>query len=262
MWTTRRLREMEQATLQIADRSLDRNPAPVAERFLKQARREIIKEIHGPLSVEQREALDVITGPGGVSVLVGRAGTGKGVVLSAAARAWQLEDREVIGTAIAGGPRAAPPRGRRPRPLLHHRCPDQRRRERPHPSELAKRRDHGRGRDGRHRTALPVDGGDRPRRRHARPRRRLRTARLDRRRRHVRAAPRAGPHRRTDRGAPRQPRVGAEGVGAGTRRPTGSGARGLPRPRSPAHPRHPRRGGGGDGSKSGTAAGTRAPAAR
>ena len=102
MWTTRRLREMEQATLQIADRSLDRNPTPVAERFLKQARREIIKEIHGPLSVEQREALDVITGPGGVSVLVGRAGTGKGVVLSAAARAWQLEDREVIGTAIAG----------------------------------------------------------------------------------------------------------------------------------------------------------------
>jgi conjugative relaxase-like TrwC/TraI family protein len=102
MWTTRRLREMEQATLQIADRSLDRNPTPVAERFLKQARREIIKEIHGPLSVEQREALDVITGPGRASVLVGRAGTGKGVVLSAAARAWQLEDREVIGTAIAG----------------------------------------------------------------------------------------------------------------------------------------------------------------
>ena len=102
MWTTRRLREMERSTLQIAERSLDRNPIPVAERFLKQARREIIKEIHGPLSVEQREALDVITGPGRVSVLLGRAGTGKGVVLSAAARAWQLEDREVIGTAIAG----------------------------------------------------------------------------------------------------------------------------------------------------------------
>jgi conjugative relaxase-like TrwC/TraI family protein len=102
MWTTRRLREMERSTLQIAERSLERNPTPVPERFLKQARREIIKEIHSPLSVEQREALDVITGPGRVSVLVGRAGTGKGVVLSAAARAWQLEDREVIGTAIAG----------------------------------------------------------------------------------------------------------------------------------------------------------------
>jgi conjugative relaxase-like TrwC/TraI family protein len=101
-WTTQRLREMEQATLQIADRSLDRDPAPVAERFLKQARREIIKEIHGPLSVEQREALDLITGPGRVSVLLGRAGTGKGVVLSAAARAWQLEGHQVIGTAIAG----------------------------------------------------------------------------------------------------------------------------------------------------------------
>jgi ATP-dependent exoDNAse (exonuclease V) alpha subunit len=37
-----------------------------------------------------------------MTVLVGRAGTGKGVVLGAAARAWQLEGREVHGTAIAG----------------------------------------------------------------------------------------------------------------------------------------------------------------
>ena len=45
---------------------------------------------------------ETITGPGGVAVLVGRAGTGKGVTLAAAARAWQLEGKEVIGTAIAG----------------------------------------------------------------------------------------------------------------------------------------------------------------
>ena len=102
MWTTRRLREMERATVKIAERRSTENRAAVSERSLKQARREIGKEIHGSLSQEQREALETITGPGATSQLVGRAGTGKGVVLSAAARAWQLEGYEVIGTAIAG----------------------------------------------------------------------------------------------------------------------------------------------------------------
>ncbi len=101
-WTTRSLRETEQATLDIAQQRASENAAPVSERSLKQARREIGKEIHGSLSQEQRDALQTITGPGGVTVLVGRAGTGKGVTISAAARAWQLEGNEVIGTAIAG----------------------------------------------------------------------------------------------------------------------------------------------------------------
>jgi len=102
MWTTRRLRELEQATVEIAERRAAENAAPISERSLRQARREIGKEIHSSLSAEQREALATITGPGAVSQLVGRAGTGKGVVLSAAARAWQLEGYEVIGTAVAG----------------------------------------------------------------------------------------------------------------------------------------------------------------
>jgi conjugative relaxase-like TrwC/TraI family protein len=102
LWTTRRLREMEQATVKIAEQRATENAAVVNERSLKQARREIGKEIHGSLSAEQREALETITGPGAISQLVGRAGTGKGVVLSAAARAWQLEGYEVIGTAVAG----------------------------------------------------------------------------------------------------------------------------------------------------------------
>lgn len=102
LWTTRRLREMEQATLEIAERSTTKDLAPVQERSLKQARREIAKEIQGSLSQEQREALETITGQGSISVLVGRAGTGKGVVLSAAARAWQLDNYKVIGTAVAG----------------------------------------------------------------------------------------------------------------------------------------------------------------
>jgi len=101
-WTTRRLREMEQATIEIAERRAEESGAPLDDASLKQARREIGKEIRGSLSVEQRRALETITGASGISVLVGRAGTGKGVVLSAAARAWQLEGHEVIGTSIAG----------------------------------------------------------------------------------------------------------------------------------------------------------------
>ncbi|HWY18921.1 MAG TPA: MobF family relaxase [Solirubrobacteraceae bacterium] len=101
-WTTRRLRELEQTTVEIAQRRADENTVRVSESSLKQARREIGREIKGSLTHEQRDALQTITGQGGIAVLVGRAGTGKGVTLAAATRAWQLEDREVIGTAVAG----------------------------------------------------------------------------------------------------------------------------------------------------------------
>ncbi len=101
-WTTRQLRELEQTTLDIAQRHATEIAAPVSEQSLKQARREIGRHIEGSLTQEQRDALEAITGEGGIAVLVGRAGTGKGVVISAAARAWQLEGIEVIGTAIAG----------------------------------------------------------------------------------------------------------------------------------------------------------------
>ncbi len=54
------------------------------------------------LSDEQQHALETITGPGGVIVLVGEAGTGKGVVLGAAREAWERDGHRVIGTAVAG----------------------------------------------------------------------------------------------------------------------------------------------------------------
>jgi conjugative relaxase-like TrwC/TraI family protein len=101
-WTTRRLRALEQTTVDIAERRAGENAAPVSERSVKQARREIGREIKGSLTSEQRDALETLTGPGGIAVLVGRAGTGKGVTIAAAARAWQLEEKEVIGTAVAG----------------------------------------------------------------------------------------------------------------------------------------------------------------
>ena len=54
------------------------------------------------LSAEQRAALKTITARGGIRVLVGQAGTGKGVVVAAAAGAWRREGYEVVGTAVAG----------------------------------------------------------------------------------------------------------------------------------------------------------------
>ncbi len=102
LWTTRRLRELERSIVQIAENRGNEDAAPLGEASLKQARREIGREIHGSLTAEQREALETMTGPGGISQLVGRAGTGKGVVIAAAARAWQVEGYEVVGTAVAG----------------------------------------------------------------------------------------------------------------------------------------------------------------
>jgi conjugative relaxase-like TrwC/TraI family protein len=101
-FTTRRLRELEQATIATAQERATEKVSPISDRTLKQARLEKGRELKGSLSQEQREALDTITGPGGVALLVGQAGTGKGVVLSTATNTWQKDGYQVIGTAIPG----------------------------------------------------------------------------------------------------------------------------------------------------------------
>jgi conjugative relaxase-like TrwC/TraI family protein len=101
-YTTRRLRELEQATIVTAEARADADVAPVSQEALEQARLEKGRELNGSLSQEQLQALETITGPGGIAVIVGQAGTGKGVVLSAATNAWQKDGYEVIGTAIPG----------------------------------------------------------------------------------------------------------------------------------------------------------------
>ncbi len=101
-FTTRELRDLERATLERVEARRDERTAAVTERGLRAARVSAQREIGAPLSAEQRAALDKVTGPGGVSVLVGQAGTGKGVVITAAADAWRQEGYEVLGTAIAG----------------------------------------------------------------------------------------------------------------------------------------------------------------
>ena len=101
-YTTRRLRELERATIVSAERRAGESVAPVTDQTLEEARLQKNRELKGALSDEQREALQTITGPGGVVILIGQAGTGKGVVLSAATDAWQKEGYEVIGTAVPG----------------------------------------------------------------------------------------------------------------------------------------------------------------
>ncbi len=101
-WTTRELREREQQTLATVKGRAGERTAPVREQSLREAEQEVAREIGGPLTREQRDALHTITGQGGVSTLIGQAGTGKGVVLSAATNAWQKDGYKVIGTAVAG----------------------------------------------------------------------------------------------------------------------------------------------------------------
>jgi conjugative relaxase-like TrwC/TraI family protein len=62
---------------------------------------EVAERIGGPLSAEQAHALQVITGPERAAVLVGPAGTGKGVVIDAAVRGEQLTGCEAVGVAVS-----------------------------------------------------------------------------------------------------------------------------------------------------------------
>lgn len=74
----------------------------VGQRAREHASREVAERIGNPLSAEQLRALEVMTGPERAAVLIGPAGTGKGVVIDAAARAEQLAGREMVGIAVSG----------------------------------------------------------------------------------------------------------------------------------------------------------------
>ena len=84
--TTLQVRAREQAIerrVAALARPADRDVGEVARSL---ASGEVAERIAGHLSREQTGALEVITGPERAAVLVGPAGTGKGVVIDAAAR--------------------------------------------------------------------------------------------------------------------------------------------------------------------------------
>jgi hypothetical protein len=66
------------------------------------AAREVAERIGSPLTAEQARALLVLTGPERAAALIGPAGTGKGVVIDATARAERLAGRETLGIAVSG----------------------------------------------------------------------------------------------------------------------------------------------------------------
>jgi len=63
---------------------------------------QVAERIGAQLGEEQAHALALITGPERAAVLVGPAGTGKGVVIDAAARAEQLAGNSTFGIAVSG----------------------------------------------------------------------------------------------------------------------------------------------------------------
>jgi conjugative relaxase-like TrwC/TraI family protein len=100
--TTLAVRAQEEAIERRAGvlaRDHDRDAGDVA-RLL--AGNEVAERIGAPLSREQTQALRTLTGPERLSILVGPAGTGKGVVIDAAARTEQTMGLEVIGVAVSG----------------------------------------------------------------------------------------------------------------------------------------------------------------
>jgi conjugative relaxase-like TrwC/TraI family protein len=100
--TTLAVRAQEQAIERRATQLAQPAGRDVGEIARDNAAREVAERIGGPLSPEQHHALEVLTGPERAAVLVGPAGTGKGVVIDAAARAEQHAGRETIGVAVSG----------------------------------------------------------------------------------------------------------------------------------------------------------------
>jgi conjugative relaxase-like TrwC/TraI family protein len=74
----------------------------VGERARQVAGDQVAERIGGRLSAEQAHALQIITGPERAAILVGPAGTGKGVVIDAAARAEQHGGHQTLGIAVSG----------------------------------------------------------------------------------------------------------------------------------------------------------------
>jgi len=100
--TTARVREAEREIEERVGAMAPDAARVIAAPALEAGIRSVEERLGAPLSVEQREAVATITGPGRAAVLIGPAGTGKGVVIDAAAHAERAAGREVWGVAVAG----------------------------------------------------------------------------------------------------------------------------------------------------------------
>jgi conjugative relaxase-like TrwC/TraI family protein len=188
--TTLALRAKEQAI----ERSITRLAQPagrdVGDRARTAAGDQLAERIGARLSDEQARALQIVTGSERAAVLVGPAGTGKGVVIDAAARAEQATGHQTLGIAVSGS--TAQRLGQDSPALAGQTLTLDALVARVEHGRLAPRHEHDdllrRGRHGRHRPPPPAHRCHRADGREAGDDRRRRAAPIDRRRRHVRSA--------------------------------------------------------------------------
>jgi ATP-dependent exoDNAse (exonuclease V) alpha subunit len=100
--TTLAVRAREQAIERRFGRLAEPAGREVGETARAIASEQVAERIGGCLSAEQARALRVITGGERGAILIGPAGTGKGVVIDAAARAEQLAGNQTFGIAVSG----------------------------------------------------------------------------------------------------------------------------------------------------------------
>ncbi len=100
--TTLAVRAKEQAIERRVKQLAQPAGRDVGEQARTVASDQLAERIGSRLSDEQAQALQMITGPERAAVLVGPAGTGKGVVIDAAARAEQLTGHHIYGIAVSG----------------------------------------------------------------------------------------------------------------------------------------------------------------
>jgi len=100
--TTLAVRAKEQAIERRVAQLARPSSRDVGEPARSLASDQLAERIGARLSDEQTHALRLITGPERAVILVGPAGTGKGVVIDAAARAEQLTGHATFGIALSG----------------------------------------------------------------------------------------------------------------------------------------------------------------
>jgi conjugative relaxase-like TrwC/TraI family protein len=100
--TTLAIRAKEQAIERTITQLAKPAGREVGERARATAADQLAERIGSRLSDEQLHALNVITGPERAAVLIGPAGTGKGVVIDVAARAEQMSGDATFGFAVSG----------------------------------------------------------------------------------------------------------------------------------------------------------------
>jgi conjugative relaxase-like TrwC/TraI family protein len=100
--TTLAVRAREQAIERAFTKLVQGAGREVGDVARELAGEQVAERIGARLSEEQTHALHVVTGPERAAILIGPAGTGKGVVIDAAARAEQLTGRATLGIAVSG----------------------------------------------------------------------------------------------------------------------------------------------------------------